>query len=75
MIIKYNKLKNENDFQVIKYIIQNAKNSCDMILKVLAIIVIESNDSNEDFTTSIILLEHQIYTFLYNLVDFKITIS
>ena len=75
MIIKYNKLKNENNFQVIKYVIQNAKNSYDMILKILATIVIELNDSNEDFTTSIIFLEYQIYIFLYNLINFKITIS
>ena len=46
-----------------------------MILKILAIIVIELNDSNEDFTTSITLLEHQVYAFLYNLADFKIVIS
>ena len=74
MMIKYNRLKNENNFQVIKYIIQNAKNSHDMTLKVLTTIVIESNDSNEDSTTSITLLECQIYAFLYNLTDFKIAI-
>ena len=74
-MVKYNELKNENNFQVIKYIIQNTKNSHDMILKILAIIVIKLNDLNEDFTTSIILLEYQIYIFLYNLINFKITIS
>ena len=75
MMIKYNRLKNENNFQVIKYIIQNTKNSHDMILKILAIIVIKLNDLNEDFTISIVLLKYQIYAFLYNLADFKIAIS
>ena len=74
-MIKYSGLKDEDDFQVIKYAVQNAKNSRDMTLKVLATIVIESDDSNEDSTASIAPLERQVYAFLYNLTDFKIAIS
>ena len=67
-------MKNENNFQIIKYIIQNIKNSHDMILKIFAIIMIELNNSNKDSTTSIIFLKYQVYIFLYNLIDFKIII-
>ena len=53
MVVKYNGLENEEDFQAIKHAIRKTKNSRDMTLKILARIMIESDDPNENPTASI----------------------
>ena len=53
MAVKYSGLEDEEDFQAIKHTVRKTKNSRDMTLKILALIVIESDDPNEDSTASV----------------------
>ena len=53
MVVKYSGLEDEEDFQAIKHAVRKTKNSRDMTLKILARIVIESDDPNENPTTSV----------------------
>jgi len=60
--VKYSGLEDEQDFQAITHAVRNAKNSRDMTLKVLATIVIESKDPNEESTASIPPSGCQVYS-------------
>ena len=75
MMVEYNELEDKEDFEIIKYAIRKTKNSRDMTLKILARIMIESDDPNENSITSVSISRYSIYIYLYNIINFKIMIS